>query len=159
MNKVIFSDFTLQNSQLFKWRYMSSIWVRTKSYLWGNNGEQPEVTWPEEALSGTRSMLCETGSFAVPLVGPFHRKWRQWTEVIVCACAIGAFCITTRVVVQLPWLPVTEGHPKGWNGVGMPIRKLHNIPIVGTVHRKLATGSDVIFLRIFLSSFTWFYLV
>ena len=112
MNKVIFSDFTLQNSQLFKWRYMSSIWVRTKSYLWGNNGEQPEVTWPEEALSGTRSMLCETGSFAVPLVGPFHRKWRQWTEVIVCACAIGAFCITTRVVVQLPWLPVTEGHPK-----------------------------------------------
>ena len=73
--------------------------------------------------------------------------------------SVGAFCITTRVVVQLPWLPVTEGHPKGWNGVGMPIRKLHNIPIVGTVHRKLATGSDVIFLRIFLSSFTWFYLV
>ena len=86
MNKVIFSDFTLQNSQLFKWRYMSSIWVRTKSYLCGNNGEQPKVTspevaWPEEDLSGTGSMLCAcaTGSFAIPLVGPFHRKWRQWS--------------------------------------------------------------------------------
>jgi hypothetical protein len=29
--------------------------------------------------------------------------------VIVCACAIGTFCITTIVVVQVPWLPVTEG--------------------------------------------------
>ena len=113
MNKVIFSDFTLQNSQLCKWRYMSSIWVRTKSYLWGNNGEQPEVTWrevtspkvtwPEETMSGTRSMLCAcaTGSFAIPLMGPFHRKWRQWSEVIVCACATGTFCITTRGVVQV----------------------------------------------------------
>jgi hypothetical protein len=27
--------------------HVSSIWVRTKSYLWGSNGEQPEVTWPE----------------------------------------------------------------------------------------------------------------
>jgi hypothetical protein len=63
MNKVIFSDFTLQNSQLFKWRYMSSIWVRTKSYLWGNNGEQPEATWPEETLSGTGSMRMRNRKF------------------------------------------------------------------------------------------------
>ena len=26
----------------------------------------------------------------------------------MCACATGTFCITTRVV-QVPWLPVTEG--------------------------------------------------
>ena len=114
MNKVIFSDFTLQNSQLFEWRYMRSIWVRIKSYLWGNNGEQPEVTWPEvtwqeEAMSRTGSMLCAIGSFAMPIMGPFHRKWRQWPEVIVCACATGTFWITTRVVAQLPWLPATEG--------------------------------------------------
>jgi hypothetical protein len=30
-------------------------------------------------------------------------------EVVMCACATGTFCITTRVVVQVPWLPVTEG--------------------------------------------------
>ena len=123
MNKVIFSDFTLHNFQLFKWRYMSGIWVRTKSYLWGNNGEQPEVTWPkvtspevtwpkvtapevtwsEESMSGTENMLCAcaTGRFAISLVGLFHRKWREWPEVIMCACATGTFCITTRVVVQV----------------------------------------------------------
>jgi hypothetical protein len=167
MNKVIFSDFTLQNSQLFRWRYMSSIWVQTNSYLWGNNGEQPEVTWPEvtwpevtwpevtwpeEDLSGTGSMLCAraTGSFAIPLVA-FSP---EVTSVIVCACATGTFCIATRVVVQV------HGYlwPKGWKGVRMPNRKLRNIPLVGPFHRKLATGSDVIFPRIFLSSSTkcWF---
>ena len=162
MNKVIFSDFTLQNSQLFKWRYMSSIWVRTKSYLWGNNVEQPEVTspkvawpevaWPDESLSGTGRLLCAcaTGSFAITLVGPFHRKWRQWPEAMVCACATGTFCITTKVVVQVPWLPVTEGHPKGWKGVRMPYWKLRTIPLAGPFHRKLATGSDVIFPRAFV---------
>ena len=31
------------------------------------------------------------------------------TSVIVCTCATGTFCITTRVVVQVSWLPVTEG--------------------------------------------------
>ena len=31
------------------------------------------------------------------------------TSVIVCICATGTFCITTRVVVQVSWLPVTEG--------------------------------------------------
>jgi hypothetical protein len=74
---------------LLKWRYMSStcIWVRTNSYLWGNNGEQSEVTWPEvtspevtwqeETMSGTGNMLCAcaTWSSAIPLVEPFHRKW------------------------------------------------------------------------------------
>jgi hypothetical protein len=129
MNKVIFSDFTLQNSQLFKGRYMSSIWVRTKSYLWGNNGEQPEVTWPEETLSGTGSMRMRNRKFAMPLVEPFHRIW---PEVIVCAT--GTFCITTRVVLQVPWLHVTEVHPKGWKG---------------PFYRKLATGSEVIFPRAF----------
>ena len=34
---------------------------------------------------------------------------RSLPEGIVCACATGTFCITTRVVVQVPWLPVTEG--------------------------------------------------
>ena len=78
------------------------IWIRTKSFLWGNNEEQPQITW-EVTMSGTGSMLCAcaTGSFAKPLVGPFHRKWRQWPEVIVCACATGIFYITTRVVVQV----------------------------------------------------------
>ena len=70
-------------------------------------------------------------------------------EVIVCA--IGTFCITTRVVLQVPWLHVTEGHPKG---VHMSNRKLRNIPLVGPFYRKLATGSDVIFPRIFISSST-----
>ena len=66
--------------QLCKWRYMSSIWVRTKSYLRGDNGEQsevtwpevtsPEVMWPEEIMSGTGSMICACaiGRFAIPLV-------------------------------------------------------------------------------------------
>ena len=78
------------------------IWVRTKSFLWWNNEEQPQITW-EVTMSGTGSMLCAcaTGSFAKPQVGPFHRKWRQWPEVIVCACATGIFYITTRVVVQV----------------------------------------------------------
>ena len=44
---------------------------------------------------------------------------------------------------------MTEGHPKGWKGVGMLSRKLRNIPLVGFFHRKLATGSDVIFPRAF----------
>ena len=56
------------------------------------------------------------------------------------------------------WLPVIEGQPRGWKGVRIPNRKLHNIPLVGPFHRKLATGSDLIFPRIFLSSSTkcWF---
>ena len=111
MNKVIFSDFTIQNSQLFKWRYMSSIRVRRKSYLWGNNGEQPEVTWPEVTSRKSRDQkrpypepeVCY--AHALPevsqyLVWHFHRKWRQWPEVIMCACTTGTFCITT-VVVQI----------------------------------------------------------
>ena len=154
MNKVIFSDFTLQNSQLFKWRYMSSIWVRTKSYLWGNNGEHPEVTWPEvtspevtwpeETMSGTGSMLCTcaTGSLAIPLVGPFHRKWRHWPEVIVCACPTGTFCITTRVVVHV------HGYRRGGRVCACPTGSC------GIFHRKLATGSDIIFPCIFLSDST-----
>ena len=114
MNKVLFSDFTLQNSQLFKWRYINSIWVRTKSYLWQNNGEQPEVTspeatWPEVGSPEVCSTHAQPEVSQYTLVGPFHRKWRQWPEVIVCACATGTFCFTTRVVVQVPWLPVTEG--------------------------------------------------
>ena len=44
--------------------------------------------------------------------------------------------------------------PKGWKGVRMPNRKLRNIPLVVPFHRKLATGSDVIFPRIFLSGST-----
>ena len=32
--------------------YPSSIWGQLKSYLWGSNGEQPEVAWPEEVLNG-----------------------------------------------------------------------------------------------------------
>ena len=159
MNKVIFSDFTLQNSQLFKCRYMSSIWLRTKSYLWGNNGEQlevtwpevtsPEVTWPKETMSGTgiRLCACATGSFTIPLVGPFHRKWRQWSEVIVCACATGTFCITTRVVVQV------HGYRRGGMCAHAQPEVAQN-PLVGPFHRKLATGSDVIFPRIFLSGST-----
>ena len=116
---------------------------------------------PEEVLSGTGSMLCvcATGNFVIPLVRLFtgsdvsDRK-RAWLEVIVWACSTGSFCITTRVVAQVPWLPVTEGHPKGWNGVRMPNRKLRNIPLVGPFHRKLAIGSDVIFPRILLCSST-----
>ena len=53
-------------------------------------GEQPEMTspevaWPKEALSGTRSMLCATGSFAIPIVGTFHRKWTiQYETWFLC---------------------------------------------------------------------------
>ena len=107
---------------------MSSIWVRTKSYLWRNNEEwpeeiSPEVRWPKEALPLTGSMLCASGSFAMPLVGPFHRKWRQWS------------CAHAQPVHGYLW-------PKGWKGVRMPNRKLRNIPLVGPFHRKLATGSS-----------------
>ena len=64
----------------------------------------------------------------------------------MCACATGTFCTTTRVVVQVqvqvPWLPVTEGHVtlKGWKGVRLRIRIS---ALVGPFHRKLATGSHV----------------
>jgi hypothetical protein len=136
---------------------MSSIWVQKKSYLWGNNGEQPEVTWlevtspevtwPVETMSGTGSMICAcaTGSFAIPLMGPFHRKWRQWSEVIVCACATGTFCINTRVVVQV------HGYRRGGRMCACPTGSCAIPPLVGPFHRKLATGSDIIFPRIFLS--------
>ena len=78
----------------------------TGSYMTGSDRKshdrkrrcpEPEVCYAQPEVS------------QYPLVGPSHRKWRQWPEVIVCACATGTFCITTRVVVQVPWLPVTEG--------------------------------------------------
>ena len=116
---------------------MSSIWVRTKSYLWGNNGEQLEVTWPEVTLP---EVTWPEDTLPEPEVCYAHAQlevsqypyWSLFTgsdvsdrkrplpEVIVCACATGTLCITTRVVVQVPWLPVNEGHPKGWKDVRMP---------------------------------------
>jgi hypothetical protein len=53
------------------------------------------------------------------------------------------------------WLPVTEGHPKVTRRVE---GRAHAQPevvqytLVGPFHRKLATGSDIIFSRILLSS-------
>ena len=79
----------------------SSIWGRTKSYLRGSNGEQPEVTWTEVTsvtwqevtLSGSMFCVCATGSCAISaLVGPFHRKGqshvtgRALTRSLFCAC-------------------------------------------------------------------------
>jgi hypothetical protein len=43
---------------------------------------------------------------------------------------------------------------EGVEGCAHANRKLLNIPLVGNFHRKLATGSDVIFPRIFLSGST-----
>ena len=60
---------------------------------------------------------------------------------MVCACATGTFCITTKEVVQVPWLPVTEGV----KGCAHAQPEVAHIPLVGPFHRKLATGSDVIF--------------
>ena len=71
---------------------VSSIWGRTKSYLRGSNGvqpevTQPEVTWPEVTwlmslpevtMSGSILCACATGSCAISaLVGPFDRKWQS----------------------------------------------------------------------------------
>ena len=70
----------------------------------------------------------------------------SWPEVVVCACATGTFCITTRV----PWLPVTEGV----EGCAHTQLEVAQYPLVGPFHRKLATGSDIVFPRIFLSSST-----
>ena len=65
---------------------MSSIWVRTKSYLWGEQwgATGSHVTESDTTGSrvtrrvpvGTGSMVCAcaTGSFAIPLVGHVHRK-------------------------------------------------------------------------------------
>ena len=101
--------------------------------------------WPEETMSGGMLCACATESFAIPLVGPFHRKWRQWPEVIVCACATGTFCITTRVVVQV------HGYRRGGRVCAYPTGSCPRSSLVGPFHRNLATGSDVIFPRIFLS--------
>jgi hypothetical protein len=86
---------------------ISSIWVRTKSYLRRCCEVLPEVTlqevtWPEVTsvtrpevtLSGSMICPCATGSCTIPaLVGSFDRKWqshvtgsghvrkRSWPEV------------------------------------------------------------------------------
>ena len=105
---------------------MSSIWVRTKSYLWGNNGEQPEVTWPdvtspevtwpEETMSGTGSMLCvcATGSFAIPLVGTFHRKWPEMI-VIMDTEGVEGYAHANRKLRNIPyWIFSPEVGYRKW---------------------------------------------
>ena len=122
-------------------------WGATGSHVTGSDRKshdrkrrcpEPEVCYAQQEVS------------QYPLVGPSHRKWRQWPEVIVCACATGTFCITTRVVVQVPWLPVTEGV----EGCAHAQPEVAQYPLMGPFHRKLTTGNDVIFPRIFLSSST-----
>ena len=70
---------------------ISSIWVRTKSYLRRCCEVLPEVTlqevtWPEVTsvtrpevtLSGSMICPCSTGSCTIPaLVGSFDRKWQS----------------------------------------------------------------------------------
>ena len=98
--------------------------TRTKSYFlispyiipnylnedtWVVYGYGKEVIFVGEQWEATGSHVTGRGPvrnrkyvMCMPLVGSFHQKWRQWPEVIVCACPTGTFCITTRIVVQVP---------------------------------------------------------
>jgi hypothetical protein len=98
--------------------------TRTKSYFlispyripnylnedtWVVYGYGKEVIFVGEQWGATGSHVTGRGPvrnqkyvMCMPLVGSFHQKWRQWPEVIVCACPTGTFCITTRIVVQVP---------------------------------------------------------
>jgi len=83
---------------------------------------------------------CATGSCTIStLVGPFLFRVRA------CATVSRVFSYSSSsTVVQVPWIPVTEGHltPSGIPlGVRMRNRNLR------TFHRKLTTDIDVIFPR------------
>ena len=157
---LIFFIFYTVNVDLF---HISSIWVQLKSHLWRwSEVEQPEVTWPEVTsvtwpeMTGScvtgrgpvrnrknvmrmrnRTLhsirLSETFSAEVTSVtwlevtgtGPV-RKSREWS------CAHTQ--LVYLVVVQVAWLPLTEGNPKVWKGVRMPNWKLLNISLVGPFH-------------------------
>jgi hypothetical protein len=57
--------------------YVSSIWGRTKSHLWGIVwGSSQEVTWPEVTSVTWWSRPCPEVCSTV-LLGPFHRTWRE----------------------------------------------------------------------------------
>ena len=134
-----------------------------ESYVTGSDVSHVTGSGPDRkyAMRMRNRKLCN-----IRTSGPFHRKWRQsrdfrsrdrkrscpeavrkWS----CAHAQQVHFVLLRVVVQVQvsWLPVTEGHvtPKGWTGVRL--RNRISAP-VGSFHRKLATGSHVIFPRFFL---------
>ena len=85
---------------------MSSIWYG-QSHICGKQwgATESHVTGRGPVRNWKYVMRMRTQKFRNTPTGAFS------PEVIVCA--IGTFCITTRVVVQVPGLPVTEGHPKG----------------------------------------------
>ena len=96
---------------------MSSIWVRTKSYLWG---EQWRATGSHMTGSHvTESRMTGRGPARNRkyVMRMHNRKFRntpsgafspEVTSAIVCACATGTFCITTRVVVQVHFVLLLE---------------------------------------------------
>jgi hypothetical protein len=119
------------------WSSVSSIWVRTKSYLRGCYRKSRDRKWPKwrdvtgsdvshmtgrdvSHVSGSMLYACATGSCAISaLMWPFDRKWRQsrdrkrpcpegdLTGSTFCACP--AFSPAFFLVV-VTWLPdVTEG--------------------------------------------------
>jgi hypothetical protein len=134
---LFFFIFYTVNVDLF---HISSIWVQLKSHLWRwSEVEQPEVTWPEVTSVTWPEMTgsCVTGRGPVRnrklhnirLSGTFSPEVTSvtWLEVTgrdpvrnsrKWSCAHAQ--LVCLVVVQVAWIPLTEGHPKGWKGVRMP---------------------------------------
>jgi hypothetical protein len=116
----------------------------TESHMTGSDVTGKQVTGRNHVRNQKYAMRMRNRNFAIPLVGPFHRKLRQWSEVIVCACATGTFSITTRGVVQV------HGYRRGGRVCACPTGSCA-IPPSGVFPPEVATWSDVICPRIFLS--------
>ena len=90
--------------------FVGERWRATGSNMTGSDVTGSHVTGIDHVRTGSMLCVCASGSFAIPLVGPFHRKWRQWPEIIV--------------------IMDTEG----MEGCARANRKLCNIPLVGHFH-------------------------
>jgi hypothetical protein len=144
---LIFFIFYTVNVDLF---HISSIWVQLKSHLW---------RW-SEVCTTTRytSCVCAHDHSRDFRTGPVPVTSSHVTDVtsaekvslrqILCNVRLrmrmtffrfrtGPLPVTQLVylvVVQVAWLPLTEGNPKVWKGVRMPNWKLLNISLVGPFH-------------------------
>jgi hypothetical protein len=122
--------------------FVGEQWGATGSHMTGSDVTGSHVTGRDHVRNRKYVMRMHNRKFRNTPNGTFS------PEVIVCACATGTFCITTRVVVQV------HGYQRGGKVCACPTGSCAIWTLVRPFHRKLATGSDVISPRIFLSGST-----